>query len=315
MKPSDKTALVEELAKVFHDQGSADHLLDKIDFPRPHRRPFEGLTSLVYWNETCREIELGRTLGELEALQSAAASIYPHNSVFGKPEKESMIAVTGRVEMTRQTCVDCHFFVKSYRDTRPPHTFVVNEQEREATRRCDLSWHDENEAPVALACHRGIWDQGVAGFPHKNRFELLLEQERHGACFFWEHHPGMLLDAAMELQGRAADAKENKAERRMEPRASSSSTWNKIAAFTFGLLFNFILLAIALFLPDPTEFQTFIFRVTLALAASGIGAVVPGFLDVNLQRGEMFLVRSGGAIALFLIIYLFNPPALIHGGG
>jgi hypothetical protein len=60
--------------------------------------------------------------------------------------------------------------------------------------------------------------------------------------------------------------------------------------------------------PQPTAPQWFVFRVILALAAAGIGAVVPGFISVNVKP----YVRAGGAIALFVVIYLLNPPSLVR---
>jgi hypothetical protein len=92
-----------------------------------------------------------------------------------------------------------------------------------------------------------------------------------------------------------------------------AQTWEKIAAFAFGVVFLGIMLALAVFIPEPTDYQFFIFRVALALAAAGIGAVVPGFLHVEWKPKSKYMpyIRAGGAIALFLIIYQLNPPALM----
>ena len=80
-----------------------------------------------------------------------------------------------------------------------------------------------------------------------------------------------------------------------------------LLAFTFGVVFVIVLLVFAVAIPNPTEFTIFIFRVVLALAAAGIGAVLPGLIDVKLP-----IVRAGGALALAVMVYLVNPPALIH---
>jgi|CXWL01.1.fsa_nt_gi hypothetical protein len=117
--------------------------------------------------------------------------------------------------MARQACVDCHFFTKSYRDSSPPHVFVVSEKERSSTNEGDFSWHDENKAPVALACAMEVWDQGVAGFPHDRRHEFIVKQVRKNFCFFWRHHPGMLLSAAKELQRREMAAADSRKEQRL----------------------------------------------------------------------------------------------------
>ena len=83
--------------------------------------------------------------------------------------------------------------------------------------------------------------------------------------------------------------------------------WEKIAAFAFGVAFVIVLLAIALFVPRPTDFQFWVFRVVLSLAAAGIGAVLPGFITVDVKP----YVRAGGALALFVLVYWFNPPKLV----
>jgi hypothetical protein len=50
-----------------------------------------------------------------------------------------------------------------------------------------------------------------------------------------------------------------------------------------------------------------IFRVVLALAAGAFGALIPGFIEVSFRNW----LRAGGAMALFVIVYMINPPALI----
>jgi hypothetical protein len=83
--------------------------------------------------------------------------------------------------------------------------------------------------------------------------------------------------------------------------------WDKILAFGFGFFFAIILLLIAKFDRDPTPLGILIYRVVLALVAAGIGAVIPGMIDVNVQP----VIRAGGAIALFVIVFWFNPPNLV----
>jgi hypothetical protein len=70
----------------------------------------------------------------------------------------------------------------------------------------------------------------------------------------------------------------------------------------------FVLLRIAFRLPRPTEFQVLVLRVTLALAAAAIAAGIPGFINVEIGAG----IRAGGALAVFLLVYAFNPPVLIR---
>ncbi|MCH8082512.1 MAG: tetratricopeptide repeat protein, partial [Proteobacteria bacterium] len=83
-----------------------------------------------------------------------------------------------------------------------------------------------------------------------------------------------------------------------------------ILAFSFGLVFIATMLVLAIKFPRPTPFQYTVFRVVLALAAGGIGAVLPGFLNLDLTLPQGTL-EAGGALALFALIYLVNPVQLI----
>jgi hypothetical protein len=85
------------------------------------------------------------------------------------------------------------------------------------------------------------------------------------------------------------------------------AVWEKIAAYGFGVVFISVLIAIAMFVPEPKPFQQWIFRVVLSLAAAGVGAVIPGMINVEWKDPK---IRAAGAFALFVIVYLLNPPAL-----
>jgi uncharacterized integral membrane protein len=78
---------------------------------------------------------------------------------------------------------------------------------------------------------------------------------------------------------------------------------DKMLAFAFGVVFLLIVIGLAIFNPDPSDFSYTVFRIVLALAAAGVGAVLPGFLTVYVGNW----VRAGGAIALFVIVYFFAP--------
>ena len=83
--------------------------------------------------------------------------------------------------------------------------------------------------------------------------------------------------------------------------------WERIAIFSFGVVFIIVLVLIALMLPNPTEFQQLIFRIVLALAAAGVGALVPGFLTIRFKN----LLRAGGALGVFIVVYFFNPATYV----
>ena len=81
----------------------------------------------------------------------------------------------------------------------------------------------------------------------------------------------------------------------------------QILAFVFGVTFVVVLIFLAVAIPDPTSFQYTIFRVILALAASGIAVMIPGFLQVTISNW----LRAGGALGVFVVVYFFNPASLV----
>lgn len=82
-----------------------------------------------------------------------------------------------------------------------------------------------------------------------------------------------------------------------------AKTWQVVAAFSFGVVFVVAILAIAIYRPNPTPFEYTIFRIVISLAAAGVGAIIPGFLNVSFKN----LLRAGGALALFVVVYFFAP--------
>lgn len=95
-----------------------------------------------------------------------------------------------------------------------------------------------------------------------------------------------------------------------------------LLAFLFGASLVVALLGIAFRTPNPTAFQFFVFRVVLALAAAGVAAIIPGLINVDLSgiigprpnnANLSGFIRAGGAIAVFVLIYLLNPASLVIG--
>lgn len=81
----------------------------------------------------------------------------------------------------------------------------------------------------------------------------------------------------------------------------------RLGAFLFGIIFVICLLALAVFFPTPTPFQYMVFKTVLSLAAAGVAAMIPGFLQVNVSGW----IRAGGALAVFVIAYFYNPASLV----
>jgi hypothetical protein len=83
-----------------------------------------------------------------------------------------------------------------------------------------------------------------------------------------------------------------------------------LLAFFFGLCFVSVLLVLALCFPQPTAFQYMVFRITLALAAAGVAGIIPGMIRLTVKPGTALLIHAGGALAVFVMVYLLAPAAL-----
>ena len=78
-------------------------------------------------------------------------------------------------------------------------------------------------------------------------------------------------------------------------------------AFAFGVIFIAFLLIAVIFIPNPTPAQETIFRIVMALAAAGVGAMIPGVLDLKMTFWTQLVIRAGGALAIFVIVFFYNP--------
>jgi Effector-associated domain 1/CHAT domain len=76
----DEDELVEQLATVIYDKGTAGVLLGRIGFPRTRVPDFS--TSLVFWTSVVRELRSGALEGKERALIEAVAKMYPGNERF-----------------------------------------------------------------------------------------------------------------------------------------------------------------------------------------------------------------------------------------
>jgi MFS family permease len=94
-----------------------------------------------------------------------------------------------------------------------------------------------------------------------------------------------------------------------EESTERSEKWKRLMAISAAVFIGG-LFVLAIVIPNPTPFQYWVFRVILALAGAGIGAALPGFITVKLPLLAKGLLHAGGALAMFAIIYLVNPPRL-----
>jgi len=81
----------------------------------------------------------------------------------------------------------------------------------------------------------------------------------------------------------------------------------RMAVFVFGVMFIVAMLILAVWIPTPTPQQYETFKIVLALAVAGVAGFIPGFLEVNIPK----VVRAGGAIGVFVLIYMNTPAQIV----
>lgn len=84
---------------------------------------------------------------------------------------------------------------------------------------------------------------------------------------------------------------------------------NKYITLAIGLVLVFLSFAFAMFMDNPSQFKIFIIRSTFAVGCAALASFVPGWINVNVKG----YIKAGGAIAIILIFYFFNPPAMLIG--
>lgn len=80
----------------------------------------------------------------------------------------------------------------------------------------------------------------------------------------------------------------------------------KILSYACSFAFIVVVIVSAFVIPNPTNYQYTIFRITLALSGGGLAAFFTGFLTVE-WPGR---VKAGNGFAVFMIIYYLAPVAL-----
>jgi hypothetical protein len=85
--------------------------------------------------------------------------------------------------------------------------------------------------------------------------------------------------------------------------AGATKIINQRILVILGVFFALLILGIILYIPCPTSSQYRIFHLLLSLAAAGIGAIMPGFINVKYKGA----VQAGGALGIFIVVYLIEP--------
>lgn len=91
------------------------------------------------------------------------------------------------------------------------------------------------------------------------------------------------------------------------PPQSSARRLEAGLAFLFGCIALGAVLWLAFRGQGLSDQQFEILRIVLALAGGGVGAVLPGFLDVTVEAATKLALRAGGALAVFVALYFWSP--------
>ncbi len=86
--------------------------------------------------------------------------------------------------------------------------------------------------------------------------------------------------------------------------------WQLVTGLVIGLMLALIILVLVVFIPNPTPSQFFVFRGVFAISLAAVAAIIPGLLNVE-SRFNKFSIKATGAIAVFILVWMLNPPALI----
>lgn len=89
--------------------------------------------------------------------------------------------------------------------------------------------------------------------------------------------------------------------------------WQLITCLVMGVVLMLFSAGVSIFLPYPSPYQTFIFRGIFSLGLSAAIAGVPGFIDLKIKIkgwGSYGTIIAGGAVAIFVLAWMFNPPEI-----
>ncbi len=80
---------------------------------------------------------------------------------------------------------------------------------------------------------------------------------------------------------------------------SDSSDWRVPAIFAFGVIFICAVLAVAIWIPNPTQFSKLVFGLVAALSAGGVAALIPGSFGIELPVG----IKAAGGLGVFALVF------------
>ncbi len=85
--------------------------------------------------------------------------------------------------------------------------------------------------------------------------------------------------------------------------------WKEIVAIIIAILFILGAIYFTFTISPLSEIQIFVIRSILSIGLAMLGFLIPGLLNVE-SRFNRFHIKATGAFALFIIVWLVNPPSL-----
>lgn len=86
--------------------------------------------------------------------------------------------------------------------------------------------------------------------------------------------------------------------------------WFLPTGFIVGIVALATILALVIFIPQPSAPQFFVFRVLMALGGAAFSMAITGFIVLKLDLpGKSYLI-AGGSLAVFVILFFFTPPII-----
>lgn len=82
--------------------------------------------------------------------------------------------------------------------------------------------------------------------------------------------------------------------------------WQQATAILLVVLGLLLMLVLSWKIPDPTDAQKGVWNFVLAVIAAVVGALVPGFFNIEGTVANL-TIRAGGAIGLFVLVHLLKP--------
>ena len=93
----------------------------------------------------------------------------------------------------------------------------------------------------------------------------------------------------------------------MPVRSHPIAAWEKVVAAVVAVVIVGVVLFLVIRNQKPDKDLFALIRIVLSLAIAALGATIPGFLNVKIEKSQSLSLRAGGALALFLLTYIFTP--------